>query len=763
MRVTVVQVRFDGLVLAVNDPAALIQEAWMPSQEWSAEEFDWEVVNLSLSKGDELEVVSLGGEHESKMLVSRKNVLPTDVISSNTIGSEHNVRVEELSKRLIRGITDYSCPVLVPQDLYQDYIDFIDSKKLTHDLRDHAVLGRGDTIRGINVGTSEKYFDEPLSIVVDLKAYLESQKTEISEAITKSVPALKADPEENPLADKRMPPEVVAQISPVLLIDDIDDCRESIAGLLSREGAEVYTIKDRQEAQEFLNSFSDDAPQDALSRRLKLAIVDPNLETESTDLFGLRIAEKLSLETDCRIILMTAEVEHSNKLKRWPNLRIHGYIAKPFVRYQLIDEIQEACNLKEPITLTELLGIDEKDQSLTDNSPTISPDPGEVSVREALQRLGRLRTGTVLHVFSLHPRSFRARSEAEWGGGINWEPLRGKIAKSVIKDVAIDRLRLQEPNVSQYKPRHLWTLRMWKYQSFLGEPVYVRGKRVALVAFHPDRGAFDEEFRTTARLTAEQVGRALEREALYETRKNEAEFVSFGMALASLAHELASEMTVTDAILSELGELASKNLNETPVQEGTRKKIALLRKNVGSISTKTRILRGAQARSEPVSIRDCLKQATTACRTVIGDLTKRILIKNVDDLGEQYFTVIPAASLIIVFFNLLLNAAQQIELASDIRSQGHISQSICEYVDEKGRSWARVRITDSGPGIHLEDWERVFEPGYTTKPEGSGLGLYICRHLLKDYSASIKITSSAIWSGTTVTVSLPLAAAPTVR
>jgi signal transduction histidine kinase/DNA-binding response OmpR family regulator len=528
--------------------------------------------------------------------------------------------------------------------------------------------------------------------------------------------------------------------------------------MLKREGVEVKTLKNAHDAQSFMDELAANHDQTTF----RFAILDPNLEEDSTDLFGLRVAAALSDKTDCRVILMTGEVENSKKLEYWPSLKIHGYIAKPFTMVQLIEEIQEACDLVEPITLADVITIEERNLSLTEEVSSARParDKGEVSINEALQLLGRVKPGTILHVFSLHPRSFRARSEANWGGSISWEPLRGKIAKSVIKDAAVDREQILEPHATHNQPRHFWTLRMLKYRSFCGVPVYVEGKRVALVAFHSEPDAFNENFVMAARLTAEQVGRALEREALYGTRRNEAELASYGMALASLAHELASDMTALDANLKELGEVTSENADVLSNKSETVRALVRIRKDVDVISTKTRILRGAQARTDRVSLIECLKQAATACRTVIGqDMTnsKHILIRSVDPRPGHWDVNIPAASLIIVFFNLYLNAAQQIDLASSVRKHGVIWHTLSDYKDPKGKAWARVRIHDSGPGIHFDDWEQVFEPGYSTKPNGSGLGLYICRHLLRDLSASLTITSSAIWDGTTVTVNLPLA------
>jgi hypothetical protein len=53
---------------------------------------------------------------------------------------------------------------------------------------------------------------------------------------------------------------------------------------------------------------------------------------------------------------------------------------------------------------------------------------------------------------------------------------------------------------------------MMKYQSFFGLPIRVKGKLIALVAFHPDKNAFDFSFRSLALTVAERVGRVIERQ-----------------------------------------------------------------------------------------------------------------------------------------------------------------------------------------------------------------------------------------------------------
>jgi signal transduction histidine kinase len=45
----------------------------------------------------------------------------------------------------------------------------------------------------------------------------------------------------------------------------------------------------------------------------------------------------------------------------------------------------------------------------------------------------------------------------------------------------------------------------------------------------------------------------------------------------------------------------------------------------------------------------------------------------------------------------------------------------------------RIRFCDDGPGVEEEDRERIFDPYFTTKPNGMGLGLYVARQVMDRY------------------------------
>ena len=68
---------------------------------------------------------------------------------------------------------------------------------------------------------------------------------------------------------------------------------------------------------------------------------------------------------------------------------------------------------------------------------------------------------------------------------------------------------------------------------------------------------------------------------------------------------------------------------------------------------------------------------------------------------------------------------------------------------------ARLEVDDRGVGIPAENLERIFEPDFTTKGDGMGLGLAIVQGIVVGHGGSVAVTS-APGSGTTFTVNLPL-------
>ena len=73
---------------------------------------------------------------------------------------------------------------------------------------------------------------------------------------------------------------------------------------------------------------------------------------------------------------------------------------------------------------------------------------------------------------------------------------------------------------------------------------------------------------------------------------------------------------------------------------------------------------------------------------------------------------------------------------------------------EEDTRFVKIKITDSGKGIPKNQFRRIFDPGYTTKKRGWGLGLSLSKRIVEEYhKGRIKVLSSEIDKGTTMQIS----------
>ena len=140
-----------------------------------------------------------------------------------------------------------------------------------------------------------------------------------------------------------------------------------------------------------------------------------------------------------------------------------------------------------------------------------------------------------------------------------------------------------------------------------------------------------------------------------------------------------------------------------------------------------------------VKINDVVRDALS--RTVVPEGVE-VRVEPDDELPA-----IPAdaAQLGHVFSNLILNAYQAMPSGGRLT----IRAEACD------REWAVVRFADTGDGISKDSLPKVFEPLFTTKATGIGLGLALSKTLVERHGGSIDIDSEP-GKGTTLTVRLPM-------
>jgi len=94
-----------------------------------------------------------------------------------------------------------------------------------------------------------------------------------------------------------------------------------------------------------------------------------------------------------------------------------------------------------------------------------------------------------------------------------------------------------------------------------------------------------------------------------------------------------------------------------------------------------------------------------------------------------------------VLSNMLNNAVQALE------GQGEI-----DLTTSSDSKFVTIRIKDSGPGIPEDHFDKIFEPMFTTKKTGTGLGLVICKSIIEQHGGSISVSNKP----TTFTIKLPI-------
>ena len=151
--------------------------------------------------------------------------------------------------------------------------------------------------------------------------------------------------------------------------------------------------------------------------------------------------------------------------------------------------------------------------------------------------------------------------------------------------------------------------------------------------------------------------------------------------------------------------------------------------------------------SVPALERKNLVDETRATLDYLGARTsKQVQIDYISD-KEEYYSMINSQLYSWTIENLVKNAIDA------MKGKGELAVSISG--DEK---FVRINITDNGKGIPKNYYTRIFEPGFTTKKRGWGLGLSLVKRIIEDYhDGKIKVLQSAIDKGTTMQIILKTA------
>lgn len=211
-----------------------------------------------------------------------------------------------------------------------------------------------------------------------------------------------------------------------------------------------------------------------------------------------------------------------------------------------------------------------------------------------------------------------------------------------------------------------------------------------------------------------------------------------GRLVRTLAHEVRNPINNIN--------LACEHLSSLELPEESSLYLDIVNRNSGRINELINELLNSSRPSEMQ-----MKEATL--QSVIDEIVNvsqdRIRMKNID-LQVDYpndlvFVYWDADKIILALLNILVNAVEAIE-----HNNGRISVVVKKESDN-----AIVEITDNGSGISQESLPRLFEPYYTSKRNGIGLGLASTLNIIQVHGGAIEVTSEEN-KFTTFNIILPL-------
>jgi len=223
----------------------------------------------------------------------------------------------------------------------------------------------------------------------------------------------------------------------------------------------------------------------------------------------------------------------------------------------------------------------------------------------------------------------------------------------------------------------------------------------------------DERQRTAARLHTMQ-------EELVQASK----LALLGQVAAGVAHEINQPVAAIRAYADNAAEFLRRR-DEGSAQEnlGT---IAALTDRIGHITGELRAFsRKAGASVGPTSLKDCLEGALL----LVAPRARRqgvALQRPPED--QNYHVLANRVRLEQVLVNLLQNAMEALDSLPDGR--------IVVALQDLGAT-VQIHVSDNGPGLSPETRAHLFTPFHTTKPEGLGLGLVICRDIVAEFGGDL--------------------------
>jgi two-component system sensor histidine kinase HydH len=217
---------------------------------------------------------------------------------------------------------------------------------------------------------------------------------------------------------------------------------------------------------------------------------------------------------------------------------------------------------------------------------------------------------------------------------------------------------------------------------------------------------------------------------------------SIGSLAAGVAHEIRNPLSSIKGFATYFRERYRDNHEDAETAEVMIKEVDRLNRVITQLLDFARPM--ALDRT-PVAPQILIRQALKMVEAQAGEKGITLAANLPADIGA---VSLDADRIGQVLLNLCLNALAAMTAGGTLRLS----------LTQPEAGWIRIDVGDTGIGIPAEELSRVFDPYFTTKPAGTGLGLPIVQKIVEAHGGSIQLASDP-GKGTTATLLLPAAPA----